>query len=115
MLKPYQKELTTLADERVHYEFIVERLRQEHNSFAGYFSHTLEELCLAIRTLETRQAAAVSEWTACPEAQRETILAPIQAAAEQAVILARSASCPEMARYLDHLFTELLTELEDPE
>lgn len=78
MMKPFQKDIDFLKEELVHHEYIAKKFSQEcDTSRASEFKILCAEIRTAIETMEKRQAAAISEWSALSPSESQTILGPL--------------------------------------
>ena len=109
---PYQGDIELLLKELEHYEYIASKSAQEHQEQqAVEFSGICSEIHRSIEAIKARQNSAISEWASLDVHTRQTILAPLTAAIEEAASRLRQNSCTEFSYFLETFLSDFITDL----
>lgn len=116
MSLPYEKQITRLLQELMHFRAVEIHCRQERARYAEELSETCNEIEQALYEMGNCQKIALNQWRNISQGDRSRILSPVSEGVEKMTVLAQQEGCKAMGEYLEaSVMEEILMLLDLPE
>ena len=101
MFLPYERQITELLQELMHFRAVTVRSQQEKARYAEELSETCKEIEQALYEIGKRQTLALRQWENISDRERSRILIPVSEGVEKMTALAQQKGCKAMGEYLE--------------
>ena len=101
MFLPYERQITELLQELMHFRAVAVRSQQEKARYAEELSETCKEIEQALYEIGKRQTLALRQWENISDRERSRILIPVSEGVEKMTALAQQKGCKAMGEYLE--------------
>ena len=100
MFLPYERQITELLQELMHFRAVAVRSQQEKARYAEELNETCQEIEQALYEMGKRQTIVLRQWETISDGDRSRILSPVSEGVEKMTVLAQKKGCKAMGEYL---------------